>query len=121
MPARKAYRFLADGKQLGRWALGSFSTRRAGPNLWRGTSLFDGRALFVRPVGDPKRLIVDYHVGADRKKLVPRIMARVTPVAANRSTVILLAWRDAAMTDERWARLQACHEVEIRLIQSLLA
>ena len=121
MPARKAWRFLADGKALGRWALGSFDTRRAGPNLWRGTSLFDGKALFVRPVGDAKRLIVDYYVGSDRKKLVPRIMARVTPTSTNHSLIILVAWRDAGMDDERWARLQACHEVEVRLIQSLLA
>lgn len=121
MPARKAYRFLADGKMLGRWALGAFGTRRVGPNLWRGTSLFDGKALFVRTVGDAKRLIVDYYVGSDRKKLVPRIMARVAPAGSKHCTVILLAWRDAGMDDERWARLQACHEVEVRLIQSLLA
>ena len=121
MPARKAYRFLVDGKALGRWALGAFDTRRAGPNLWRGTSLFDGRALFVRPVGDARRLIVDYHVGSDRKKLVPRIMARVAPTTKGNSIIILVAWRDAGMDDERWTRLQACHEVEVRLIQSLLA
>ena len=54
------------------------------------------------------------------EKLTPRIMARVAPTTTNRSIIILLAWRDAGMDEERWARLKACHEVEVRLIQSLL-
>lgn len=74
----------------------------------------------MRPVGDAKRLVVDYHVGSDRKKLTPRIMARVAPTTTSRSIVILLAWRDAGMDEEGWARLKACHEVEVLLIQSLL-
>jgi hypothetical protein len=32
--------------------------------------------------------------------------------------VSLIAWREASMGDERWERLVACHEVEIRLIQA---
>jgi hypothetical protein len=35
--------------------------------------------------------------------------------------VTLVAWRDARMTEERWERLVACHEIEVRLIQALLA
>jgi hypothetical protein len=35
--------------------------------------------------------------------------------------VTLVAWRDASMSEARWERLVACHEVEIRLVQALLA
>jgi hypothetical protein len=35
--------------------------------------------------------------------------------------VTLVAWRDATMSDARWERLVACHEVEIRLVQALLS
>jgi hypothetical protein len=126
VPARRAYAFLADGLAVGRWALGSFQARRVGPNLFRGRSLFDDATVLYRPVGDRARLIVDYHVGADPKALVPRVMARVVPGEATgrdpRSCVVMLvAWRDAAMTDARWERLVACHEVEIRLVQAQLA
>ena len=126
MPARRAYEFLSDGLAVGGWALGSFQARRAGPNLYRGRSLFDGAEVLYRPVGDRARLIVDYHVGTDPKALVPRVMARVLPGEATgrdpRSCVVtLVAWRDAAMTDARWDRLVACHEVEIRLVQAQLA
>jgi hypothetical protein len=34
--------------------------------------------------------------------------------------VTLVAWRDAAMSEARWERLVACHEVEILLVQALL-
>ena len=126
MPAGRAYSFLADGLAVGRWALGSFQARRVGPNLFLGRSLFDGAEVLYRPVGDRARLIVDYHVGTDPKALVPRVMARVLPGEATgrapRSCVVtLVAWRDAAMTDARWDRLVACHEVEIRLLQAQLA
>jgi hypothetical protein len=92
-----------------------------GANLYRGASLFDGKALLVKPVGDRKRLTVDYHVGTHAARLTPRIMARVFRRTRSSCMVSLLAWRDASMSEERWARLVACHEVEIRLIQALLS
>jgi hypothetical protein len=126
VPARRAYDFLLDGLEVGRWALGSFASRKVGRNLFRGRSLFDGAAVLYRPIGDPARLIVDYHVGTDPQALVPRVMARVVPGEATgrdkRSCVVtLIAWRDASMSDARWERLVACHEVEIRLVQAQLA
>lgn len=126
MPAQAAYEYLCDGVSVGRWALGSFGARRVAANLFRGESLFDGTALLFRPVGNPERLEVDYHVGAVAAKLVPRAMARVIPGATlgrakNSCVVSLLAWREASIPDERWARLVACHEVEILLIQAQLA
>jgi hypothetical protein len=124
--ARRAYAFLADGLAVGRWALGSFAARRVGPNLFQGRSLFDGTEVLYRPVGDAARLIVDYHVGRHARALAPRVMARVVPGEATgrrRSSclVTLIAWRDASMSEARWERLVACHEVEIRLVQALLA
>jgi len=126
VPARRAYAFLSDGLAVGRWALGSFAARRVGPNLFRGRSLFDGTQVLYRPVGDAARLIVDYHVGATPRALVPRVMARVVPGEATGRAkgsclVTLVAWRDASMSQARWERLVACHEVEIRLVQALLA
>ena len=126
VPARRAYEFLADGLEVGRWALGSFAARRVGKNLFRGRSLFDGSVVLYRPVGDAARLIVDYHVGTRPRALIPRVMARVVPGEATgrdkgSCLVTLLAWRDASMSQARWERLIACHEVEIRLVQALLA
>jgi hypothetical protein len=126
VPARRAYAFLSDGLAVGRWALGSFDARKVGRNLFRGRSLFDGTPVLYRPVGDAARLIVDYHVGTSARALAPRVMARVVPGEAtsrDRSSclVTLVAWRDATMSDARWERLVACHEVEIRLVQALLS
>ena len=126
VPARRAYDFLTDGLAVGRWALGSFDAQKVGQDLFRGRSLFDGAEILYRPVGDPGRLIVDYHVGTDPTSLVPRVMARVIPgEATGRDTgsclVTLVAWRDASMSEARWERLVACHDVEILLVQAQLA
>ena len=125
VPARRAYEFLSNGLEVGRWALGSFDAKKVGRNLFRGRSLFDEGDVLYRPVGDAVRLIVDYHVGTNARSLVPRVMARVVPgEATGRSKssclVSLVAWRDASMSAARWERLVACHEVEIRLVQALL-
>ena len=125
VPARRAFDFLADGLEVGRWALGSFDAEKVGRNLFRGRSLFDGTNVLYRPVGDAARLIVDYHVGASPRALTPRVMARVIPGETTgrgkrACLVSLVAWRDASMTEARWERLMACHEVEIRLVQALL-
>ena len=42
----RALRFLADGRQLGRWALGSMNTVRVSTGLYKGVSLFDGSVSF---------------------------------------------------------------------------
>ena len=74
-----------------------------------------------RQAGDPARLFVHYHVGTSAARLEPRILARVAKRKRNSCIVSLIAWRDATMDDARWRRLIACHEVEILLIQALLA
>lgn len=122
----KALRFLADGHQLGRWALGSMRTERVGRGLYRGQSLFDGSSSLIRPVVDRERLQIDYWVGQDPKALKPRIVARVVPLGhddprqARACIVSLIAWRTEGLGDDRWARLVACHEAEIHLIRALL-
>ena len=118
---------LSLGRSRGR-PLGArlVEARKVGPNLFRGRSLFDGGEILYRPVGDAARLIVDYHVGTNPRALAPRVMARVVPGEATgrdkgSCLVTLVAWRDASMSEARWERLVACHEVEIRLVQALLA
>ena len=118
--ARAAYRFLADGRLLGRWALGCFGARRVARGLFRGRSLFDGKPLLVRPVGDGTNLTVHYFAGASRKALAARIYARAEKRGARRCSVSLVAVRPKNMKSERWKRLIACHEVEVLLIQALL-
>jgi hypothetical protein len=75
----------------------------------------------VRPVGDPVRLQVDYYVGTNAARLATRAMTRVVPRGRRSCIVSLIAWRERSMVDARWERLVACHEVEILLIQALLA
>jgi hypothetical protein len=119
-PARAAFRFLASGRLLGRWALGCFGTRRVAPGLYRGRSLFDGEALLVRPVADPAHLTVHYFVGARRTALAARAFARAEARGARRCRVWLVVQRPPEMSLERWRRLKACHEVEVLLICALL-
>lgn len=121
--AEKAYAFLLDGTKLGRWAIGSFGTAIRPDGIFVGTSLFDGSVSYGRAVGDPGRLIIDYHVGRTPEQLTPRIMAKIVPGPqigrpVDTCLVTLLAWRDAGMDDARWHRLKVSHEAEIVLIQS---
>ena len=120
MPARAAFRFLCDGRKLGRWALGCFGARRIAPGLYRGKSLFDGEILYVRPVGDEKNLVVHYFVGTSRKALVGRAYTQVKKLGPRRCRVSLVAQRVKEMDLARWKRLMITHEVEIVLIKSQL-
>jgi hypothetical protein len=121
--AETAYAFLADAAKLGTWALGSWATQPLNGGVVRGTSLFDASQVYVRADGDPERLSVDFAVGDDPGTLVRRIAARVVPgptlgLDDRRCVVTLLAWRTADMSDERWHRLSASHDVEILLLRA---
>jgi hypothetical protein len=120
VPARAAFRFLCDGRKLGRWALGCFDARQVSPGLYRGKSLFDGEILYVRPVGDEKNLVVHYFVGTSRKALVARAWTRVQKLGPRRCRVSLVAQKVKEMPRARWKRLMTTHEVEILLIKSQL-
>ena len=124
-PAERALAFMADGLKLGTWAMGCWNTRAAGPDLFVGTSLFDGTEGYVRIVVDRALLNVDYHVGATPDRLAHMNTARVIPGAAlgrdpQSCVVTLLAWRPAAMDDAAWRRISITHEAEMLLIQSWL-
>jgi len=123
--AQRALAFLADGIQLGHWALGCWQTEPVGAGVVRGHSLFDDQPGYVRPVMDEARLTVVYHVGGTPDALSPRISAVVEPISATDGAgascrISLLATRTADMDDARWLRLMHCHEVEVLLIQGRL-
>ena len=125
-PAERALDFMADGLKLGTWAMGCWNTRAAGPDLFVGTSLFDGQEGYVRIVVDRALMNVDYHVGAAPDRLAHMNTARIIPGAVlgrdpASAVVTLLAWRPAAMADEVWQRICITHEAEMLLIQSRLA
>ncbi len=124
-PAERALAFMADGLKLGTWAMGCWNTRAAGPDLFVGTSLFDGTEGYVRIVVDRALLNVDYHVGPAPDRLAHMNTARIIPGATlgrdpQGSTVTLLAWRPATMDDATWRRICITHEAEMLLIQSWL-
>ena len=124
-PAERALAFMADGLKLGTWAMGCWNTRAAGPDLFVGTSLFDGSTGYVRIVVDRALMNVDYHVGPAPDRLAHMNTARVIAGATlgrdpQSCVVTLLAWRPAAMSDAEWRRICVTHEAEMLLIQSWL-
>ncbi|WP_049808489.1 hypothetical protein ABL850_31880 [Variovorax paradoxus] len=121
IPAAVALAFLADGLQLGRWALGCWQTVAVGDGVVRGQSLFDGQPAWVLPVVDARAASVVYHVGGAPDALTPRIRATVQPEHGGTACRIgLHAERTPDMDDARWLRLMRCHEVEVLLIDALL-
>lgn len=125
VPAESAFRYLADPVKLGLWALGCFDTHSTGKNgLYKGTSLFDGSEAWFRIETDPKRFLIDYHVG-DSKQQLPRISTRIVPGPnygqdAEHCMVSMMAWRTSDMSNHRWQRLCATHDAEILMIQAQL-
>jgi len=124
-PAERALAFMADGLKLGTWAMGCWNTRAVGPDLFVGTSLFDGSEGYVRIVVDRALMNVDYHVGPAPDRLAHMNSARVISGAAlgrapASCVVTLLAWRPVSMSDADWQRICVTHEAEMLLIQSWL-
>lgn len=120
--ADAAYAFLADAAALGTWALGCWNGTPVGNDGVRGTSLFDGEVGVVRLIRTPDARLVDFVVG-EANDALPRISARVTEGTLVGGTeqqcvVTLLAYRTGDMTPDRWARLQATHDVEIHLLKA---
>jgi hypothetical protein len=123
--AQSVYDFMTDPQRLSRWSFGTWQTEIGPDGLVLGISLFDGSKTFVRIDGDAARLSIDYHLGPSPDELVPRIVVRVVPGPAlgldpASSVLTFIAWRSGAMTDDRWRRLTACHEMEVVLIKALL-
>ena len=123
--AEDVFECMADAANLHRWSFGTWKTEIAADGLVLGTSLFDGSSLYARIDKDEARLIIDYHLGADPQKLVPRIQLRVVPgdhvgLGDEQSVLTFIAWRSEAMDDDRWRRLTAAHEMEAVLVKSLI-
>ena len=119
------FQLMSDPSQLNRWSFGTWQTEILDDGLIQGTSIFDGARILVRIDADPARLSIDYHLGQTAEALVPRINVRIVPgpnlgLEAASSVLTFLAWRSAAMSDERWHRLTISHEFEAVLIKNLL-
>ena len=123
--AAQVFAFMADPAKLNRWSFGTWETEIAADGLVTGTSIFDGTKTFVRIDADSDRLSIDYRLGADPAKLVPRINVRVIPgphlgLDPTHCVLTFIAWRAAAMDDDRWRRLTAAHDFEAVLIKNLI-
>lgn len=124
-PAETVFAFMRDPEKLNRWSFGTWETKVDDDGLVEGRAIFDGAVTFVRIDADPKRLSIDYHLGAEKDRLTPRISVRVIPgerldLDADRSVLTFIAWRPLSMSDERWRRLTASHEFEAVLLKSLI-
>lgn len=123
--ADAVFAFMADPAKLNRWSFGTWETEIASDGLVTGTSMFDGGKILLRIDADPERLSIDYKLGTDPAKLVPRINVRVVPGAnlgldVAHCVLTFIAWRTANMDGGRWRRLTASHEFEVVLIKNLL-
>jgi uncharacterized protein YndB with AHSA1/START domain len=124
-PADSVFAFMSDPAKLNRWSFGTWETVLHDDGVVEGKAIFDGARTFVRIDADPKRLLIDYHLGAGRDELTPRISARVVPgerldLGPHQAVLTFIAWRLASMSDERWRRLTASHEFEVVLLKSLI-
>ena len=120
-----AYAFLADGMNQSYWALGSLERRDLGDDLYVGTSMFDGKELYVRLRPNAGLRLVDYFLGADPGKLVHLVESRVLPGeelgrAAGTCVVTNTHWRPEAATAEEWAMTYYLWKTEVYLIKGCL-
>ena len=119
------FAFMADPEKLHRWSFGTWETEIAADGLVTGTSIFDGTKTLVRIDADHSRLSIDYRLGSEPERLVPRINVRIVPgerlsLDPNHCVLTLTSWRTATMDDDRWRRLTVSHELEVVLIKNLL-
>ncbi|HEY4281350.1 MAG TPA: hypothetical protein VGM91_24270 [Conexibacter sp.] len=125
VPAATAYAFMADGLKQRHWALGSLDRREVGDGLFAGHSLFDGKELFVRLIGDPDLLLVDYHLGPAPNRLRRLVEARIVRgttlgLGDERSVVTLTHWRGEGVSDEEWNLTYHLWQTEVQLIRGAL-
>ena len=124
-PAETVFSYMSDAAKLNRWSFGTWETVLHDDGLVEGKAIFDGARIFVRIDADTSRMSIDYHLGAERDELTPRISVRVVPgerldLSSEQAVLTFIAWRPASMSDERWRRLTASHEFEVVLLKSLI-
>ena len=125
VPAETAFAYVADGLKQADWTLGSWNREQVGNGLFRGTSLFDGSATYVRIDAEPERLLVDYWVGPDRDSLLRVNSARVVPGPAvghpeGTCLVTLTKWRTPSQSDDEWERCCVTFDTEVHMIKGRL-
>jgi len=118
-PASEVMAFMADLQLLGQWSLGCFDTKPVADGVVVGTSLFDGGQTHVSVEVLPEQGLLRYWVGGAEKRS-PRISAWVQAVAEQSCVLVMMATRSDDMSEERWQRLQRCHETELDMIQAQL-
>ena len=124
-PAAAAMAYLAAPERLALWARGLGEATVHPDGLIEGAFPGTGEPILARIDADRARSVIQFHLGADRDRLQPRILLRVVPGAVlgrnpDHCLVTLIAWRQESMDDRRWAGLKAGHEEEILVIRRLV-
>ena len=124
-PAQEAFEFMTDAEMMGQWAFGAWGLKPARNDTFIGKSLYEDLEVYCRLNANRDLLQVDYEVGDDPTRLVPRIISRVIPgehlgMGAGSCLLSMISWRSATVSDERWRLTCASHEAEIFRIRHLI-
>ena len=123
--AKTVFKFMSDPNNMDLWSFGTWRIKVDNEGLVHGQSIFDGSTTFVRIQPNEQNYLIDYWVGSDSKRLVPRIFVRITSgevtgSATQNCVMSMIAFRNESMNDERWHRLVTAHAFEVQLIKSVL-
>ena len=123
--SEKAFEFMTDAANTGQWAFGSWGLQSAKEDIFVGRSLYDGGEVFCRIKATHEILQLDYEVGEDPDKLVPRIAAKIIPGEilggdADSCLLTMISWRSNAASDECWRLTCGSHEAEVFRIRYLI-
>ena len=123
--AETVFKFMSDPNKMDLWSFGTWRINVDSDGLVHGCSIFDGSTACVRIESNAQNRLIDYWVGTDSENLAPRIFVRITPSEVIGSStlnciLLMVSFRTAAMSDDRWHRLVTAHAFEVQLIKSLL-
>ena len=122
---KTVFKFMSDPNNMDLWSFGTWRIKVDNKGLVHGQSIFDGSTAFVRIQPNERNYLIDYWVGSDSKRLVPRIFVRITSgevmgSAKQNCVLSMVAFRSEDMNGDRWHRLVTAHAFEVQLIKSLL-
>ena len=123
--AETVFKFMSDPNKMDLWSFGTWRINVDSDGLVHGCSIFDGSTACVRIESNAQNRLIDYWVGTDSENLAPRIFVRITPSEVIGSStlnciLLMVSFRTAAMSDDRWHKLVTAHAFEVQLIKSLL-
>jgi len=123
--AEAVFKFMSDPNKMDLWSFGTWRINVDSDGLVYGRSIFDGSTACVRIESNEQNRLIDYWVGTDSENLAPRIFVRITPSEVIGSStlnciLLMVSFRTAAMSDDRWHKLVTAHAFEVQLIKSLL-